>query len=125
MASGNASAAEVAQLQEVTAAYFDLQADILAYRLAAEAAAATLANAGTPNYGTSHNPDLGANNPDRNVPNPPTGNGTNTVTNNITVNGAVDALGTARVIIDVLNDASNSTTSEVIGNWYKSKSLAG
>ena len=58
-------------------------------------------------------------------PNPNAGTTGTTVTNNITVNGAVDALGTARVLIDVLNEAANSTTSEVIGNWYKSKSLAG
>lgn len=125
MESGNASAAEVAKLQEVTAAYFDLQADILSYRLAAAAAIAEM----KPEYynGSSANlmpaPEY-YNGSSANII-PPTGNGTNTVTNNITVNGAVDALGTARVIIDVLNEASNSTTSEVIGNWYKSKSLAG
>ena len=123
MESGNASAAEVAKLQEVTAAYFDLQADILSYRLAAAAAIAAM----KPEYynGSSANlmpPPEYYNGSSANII-PPTGNGTNTVTNNITVNGAVDALGTARVIIDVLNEASNSTTSEVIGNWYKSKRL--
>lgn len=117
-------------MAEQTAALADYTADMQMYAGLAKAAISginaseALANAGTPNYGTSHNPDLGANNPDRNVPNPPTGNGTNTVTNNITVNGAVDALGTARVIIDTLNEASGNTTSEVIGNWYKSQILA-
>ena len=44
---------------------------------------------------------------------------------NITVNGALNALDTARTITDLLNEASGNTTSDIIGNWYKSRVLAG
>jgi len=134
---GDMTAKQLADAQDVRDAYKNLQDDIAAYKLAIESAAEAkrILNSmggGAPG-GIAPNGGGGGINAGDYAPYIPPGTSAGgggsqfmqPSSISITVNGAVDPIGAARAITDVLNEASGNTTSDIIGAWYKSKQLAG